>query len=258
MTKNEIHKAFVKLKEALDSLQIKKSVFGSYFYLKQYEELHAITAKQPGKKLLDWGAGYGHFSFIQSQLGKEVCAYSPVEDEYTIYTKTLKTLSKETGFEYQLTQEPVKLPFDDNTFDIAVSCGVLEHVREFGGDDQKSLIELYRVLNKGGNLVIGHLPNTGSWIESYSRKKNRPHHAFLYTNKEVREKAKNAGFVIKKHKRYGFLPKNSLAIKMLKYNSDNKLVKLFADFYYALDHYVLSILFPFWAQNHLLVLTKPK
>ena len=258
MSKNKIHKAFAKLRVVLDSMQNKKSVFGSYFYLKQYQELHQVTVNQPGKKLLDWGAGYGHFGFIQSHLGKEIHAYSPVEDEYTIYTETLKALSKKGGFDYQLTQEPILLPYQDNSFDIAVSCGVLEHVREFGGDDQKSLVELYRVLRKGENLVIGHLPNTGSWIESYSRKNERPHHAFLYTNKEIREKAKNAGFKITKHKRYGFLPKNSLAIKMLKYEDRNKLAKLFADFYYAIDRYLLSRLFHFWAQNHLLVLTKPE
>jgi len=258
MSKKKIHKAYARLRNTLDSMQNKQSVFGSYFYLKQYEELHQVTLKQPGEKLLDWGAGYGHFGFIQSQLGKEIHAYSPVEDEYTVYTETLKKLSKEGNFGYELTQDPIKLPYKDNSFDIAVSCGVLEHVREFEGDDQKSLIELYRVLRKGGNLVIGHLPNTGSWIESYSRKKKKPHHSFLYTNKEIREKATNAGFHITKHKRYGFLPKNSLAVKMLKYKSDNKLVKLFADFYYGLDRNLLSRLFPFWTQNHLLVLTKPE
>jgi len=254
----KLKEAFSCLKKELDSSQSDNKVFGSYYYLKQYEELHETTNNLKGVKLLDWGAGYGHFGFIQSKMGKNVQAYSPVGDEYTVYTETLKKLAQNGGFDYELTKEPILLPYDDNSFDIAVSCGVLEHVREFEGDDQKSLYELYRVLKKGGSLVVGHLPNTGSWIESFSRKKGRPHHTFLYTNREIREKAKNAGFIIQRHKRYGFLPKNSLAYKMLKYENKSKVFRFGADLYYGLDRYLLSRIFPFWSQNHLLVLTKPE
>lgn len=256
MEKPKTIKAFKKLKEALGQTQNEESVLTSMYYLKQYQELHEITASLPGDQLLDWGAGYGHFAFVQSKLGKKVKAISPVEDEYTIYTKTLAVLSEKGCFEYKLTKEPIILPYQDNFFDIAVSCGVLEHVREFGGDDRKSLSELFRILKKSGNLVIGHFPNTGSWIEAFSRRTGRTHHTFLYTKKEIIDKVTEAGFVIKKHKRYGVLPKNSLAIFLTRFNEKNKLVQFLTSLTYAIDYYILSKLFPWIAQNHLLVLQK--
>lgn len=256
MEKPTIIKAFKKLKEALGQTQNEESVLISMYYLKQYQELHEITASLPGNQLLDWGAGYGHFAFVQSKLGKTVKALSSVEDEYTIYTKTLVALFEKGSFKYKLTKEPIVLPYEDNSFDIAVSCGVLEHVREFGGNDRKSLSELFRILKKSGSLVIGYLPNTGSWIEAFSRRTGRIHHTFLYTKKEIIDKVTEAGFVIKKHKRYAVLPKNSLAIFLTRFNEKNELIQFLTSFSYALDHYILSKLFPWIAQNHLSVLQK--
>ncbi len=234
------------------------AVLSSRYYLKQYEELHNHTLALPGSSLLDWGAGYGHFAYVQSYLGKKVKAYSPVGDDYTIYTKTLEALAKKGSFEYEFSKEPILLPYQENSFDIAVSCGVLEHVREFGGDDVKSLSELFRIIKKGGHLVIGHLPNTGSWIEAICRKTGRQHHTFLYTNKEIKKKVTEAGFVIKKHERYGVLPKNSMAIFLTRYNQKNIFIKFFTEMVYASDKYLFDKLFPWAAQNHLLILQKPE
>ncbi|WP_438426176.1 class I SAM-dependent methyltransferase [Aquimarina macrocephali] len=256
--KKTLTNVFNALGKELKSIDNQDSVLGAYFYLKQYEELHEITAALPGNDLLDWGAGYGHFSFVQSSLGKKVHAYSPVEDEYTIYPETLKNLSKKSSFTYELTGEPIALPYEDNSYDIAVSCGVLEHVREFGGDDEKSLSELYRILRNGGCLVIGHLPNKGSWIEAFSRATGRTHHTYLYTKSEIKKKVTDAGFEIKKYKRYGFAPKNTIAVFLMRYNEDSKWVKFLTKFIYGMDKYILSKLFPWFAQNHLLIVQKPK
>lgn len=233
-----------------------EKVLGSYAYLKQYEELHKITNQLPGRNLLDWGAGYGHFAYVQSKLGKNIEAYSPVGDDYTIYTETLINMAKDT-FNYKFSKEPILLPYEDSSFDITVSCGVLEHVREFEGDDVKSLSELYRVLVKGGYLVIGHLPNKRSWIEAYSRAVGRTHHTFLYTKTEILKKATDAGFIVKKYKRYGFMPKNQMAYFLLKFKDKYKLLRLLTNIIYGLDQYILSRLFSIISQNHLLILQKP-
>lgn len=246
-----------KMKTDLDEIFIEPTILSSIFYLKQYERAHKLTSRLSGNDLLDWGAGYGHFSYVQSLFGKRVTALSPQDDDYTIYTKVLDSLSKKQGFECKITNDPVILPFADEEFDIAVSCGVLEHVREFEGNDEKSLDELFRILRKSGHLVIAHLPNRGSWIEAYSRRKGRQHHEFLYTKKEIKLKVEEAGFVIKKYYRYGFLPKNMIALFLLKYTHKNWCNNTLFNVFYFLDD-ILSKVFPWFSQNHMLILQKPQ
>jgi ubiquinone/menaquinone biosynthesis C-methylase UbiE len=53
------------------------------------------------------------------------------------------------------------LPFDDESFDVVVDSGVLEHV----ANPAASLTELHRVLAVGGIIVITFLPNRWSWTE---------------------------------------------------------------------------------------------
>lgn len=60
-----------------------------------------------------------------------------------------------------------KIPFDDNHFDLIICVGVLMHVL----DDRKAIKEMYRVLKKGGELLLwlGDL-NSDTTKESYDRK----------------------------------------------------------------------------------------
>lgn len=63
-------------------------------------------------------------------------AYSPMGDDYTIYTEILQNLT-ENSFNYG--NELIRVSYQQASFDIAISCGVLEHIREFNGDNVKSL-----------------------------------------------------------------------------------------------------------------------
>jgi len=158
-------------------------------------------------------------------------------------------------FEYEFSNESILLPYKNSTFDIAVSCGVLEHVREFGGDDVASLKELYRVLRKNGHLVITHLPTSGSWIEATNRKLGRSHHTYTYEKNEIIEKVTSSGFKIILHERYGLIPKNSLALISRRFDDKSTLVNSTVNTLYKLDKYVSKIL-PYFCQNHFLVLRK--
>lgn len=59
-------------------------------------------------------------------------------------------------FEFHVVQQDSTLPFPDDSFDIIVSCDVLEHVAQVG----KSLDEIQRVLRPGGKF-IGFVPLEG-------------------------------------------------------------------------------------------------
>jgi SAM-dependent methyltransferase len=65
------------------------------------------------------------------------------------------------GLEFQQAEHPYLLPFDDESIDVVVGSGVLEHVVS----PAASLTELHRVLSTGGSLVITFLPNRWSWTE---------------------------------------------------------------------------------------------
>ena len=252
---HRVKAALTKLSQTLIALKIKDVILASPAYLKQYEPIHELTYKLPGNDLLDWGAGYGHFTYVQAIMGKNVTAYSPVEDEYTIYPNVLNDLAKIEPFKVDFTTEPIKLPYDINSFDIAVSCGVLEHVREFGGDDVASLKELYRVLKNNGHLVIAHLPNKSSWIETLNKRLGRSHHAFTYRFDEVKEKVTSAGFEIVTHRRYGLIPKNTFALLSRRFDDKNALVMGLVNTLHGLDK-GMSRLLPLFSQNHLVIARK--
>lgn len=100
------------------------------------------------------------------------------------------------------------LPFGDECFDYSFSCGVLEHVRETGGNEKDSLDELVRVTSK--RVLIYHLPNKYSWIEFFTRhfSGSRYSHPYRYTRKDILGLASNLeGAVISRMGRYGVLPR---------------------------------------------------
>ncbi len=108
--------------------------------------------------------------------------------------------------------EPVKLPYADATFDAVFSIGVLEHVREFGGNELESLREIGRVLRPDGLFFCFHFPNRLSWIEALTTVfRSRHHHAYRYTKKDVLRLADAAGFRVLGMHRYNALPRNVFA-----------------------------------------------
>jgi hypothetical protein len=107
------------------------------------------------------------------------------------------------------------LPFADGRFAAAFSVGVLEHVRESGGDELSSLLELRRVLVRDGVLLCYHLPNRYSYIEAASRrlgerKELGDFHRYRFTGRDIQILCREAGLALVDRGRYGFLPRNSL------------------------------------------------
>ena len=192
--------------------------FGSLAAANQYRRLYELTERHvpAGSHVLDWGCGRGHFSYFLLTLGFRVTAYS-LEHEPEIFAALSGSDRERLSFVRGAAGEARALPFADGQFGAVFSVGVLEHVREQGGDELSSLVELRRVLSDDGVLLCYHLPNRYSYIEAASRRlaakpgraDRHDFHEHRFTALDIRRLCAKSGFSVVEVGRYGFLPRNS-------------------------------------------------
>lgn len=138
-----------------------------------------------GKKdlrILDAGCGTGRTMEDLRQYGEVVgLDFSP--DALTFCRERgLKSL-----YQADLSE---KLPFADKSFDLITCLDVLEHVKK----DKVAMSEFYRILRKGGSLVLtvpAHPRLWSYWDEIIE-------HQRRYTKVSLENKLEKAGFEIKK------------------------------------------------------------
>jgi SAM-dependent methyltransferase len=185
-----------------DLLQF-RSQAGAHQYLRLYRTFRRQVPA--GSKVLDWGSGNGHFSYFLGRAGYRATGFS----------------LEGYGFESWLCvphyrfvagslDDPVSLPFECDLFDAVASVGVLEHVRETGGDEVRSLREIARCMRPGGIFVCYHFPNRTSWIDWLAaRVPGKHHHRYRYDRAAIAALVDAAGLELLEVERYGILPRNS-------------------------------------------------
>ncbi|MCX6990531.1 MAG: class I SAM-dependent methyltransferase [Chlamydiae bacterium] len=215
-----------------------------------------LTKMPRNPQVLDWGCGDGHFSFFLLNQGCFVSAYSFGElgDIAGYFEKKFKNRFQ---FTRSVDLEPVLIPYESNSLDAVFSIGVLEHVREFQGDELGSLKEMYRILKPEGKIFIFHLPNKISWIEAITRigikiGLFRKHfHLYRYTMKDLEMLANAAGLRIVENELYNLFPRNFSRKDPSGISNNIVLNKLFN----SLEK-LLSVIFKAFSQNHYVVLEK--
>lgn len=221
----------------------------SLISISQYNILYDLTTKfiPKGKKVLDWGAGNGHFSYFLCQKGYKTTGFSM---EKFMFKKWVNK------FPYKFIKgkisEPKKLPFKNSSFDAILSVGVLEHVREIRGNEVDSLKEIYRVLKPKGIFLCYHLPNKYSLIEYVGRIFTKKFsHIYLFTQTDIKKMASDSGIRIISTGQYGILPRNfsHKLHPVIKYS------KFFAAVYDTADYLLSKALKPF-CQNHFFIAKK--
>ena len=216
----------------------------------QYRRLHRLCREfiPSGARVLDWGSGTGHASIYLTTAGFDATGFSmdPFSFEDLVAGGRYRFVAGKPA-------EPVLLPFRNAEFDAVLSVGVLEHVRETGGDERGSLREIERILRPGGVFLCFHFPNEWSWIEAIARRLDAHSHPYRYTPSDVRRLFEGAGFRIERRERYGLLPRNQVARFLPRRLCD---MDNFSRFYDALDGLGAALL-PWITQNHLVVARKP-
>lgn len=154
-----------------------------------------------GGRVLDWGSGNGHASYLLARMGYAVTAFSlEFMPPFAPHAPDVR---------WVMEGEPDRLPFDDASFDAVMSVGVLEHVRETGGEELASLREIRRVLRPSGVFLCYHFPNRHSYIDLAATLVPGAHrHTYRYTRRDIDALVSAAGLSTVAVKRYGALPRN--------------------------------------------------
>ena len=135
-----------------------------HFYLKPLFQW--MGQQKPSGKLLEVGCGMGTDSIQLAREGFDVHGVDLTENAIDLAQKRFSLYEQKGSFQVG---DAENLPFDDDTFDIVYSFGVLHHTP----DTQKSIDEVYRVLKPGGLAVI-MLYNTASFNYVIHRILNAP------------------------------------------------------------------------------------
>lgn len=216
---------------------------------RQYRIPYEAATKhvRPGDRALDWGCGSGHFSLLLEELQATTTGYS--------FDEAPSCMAQSSSFVHVQgsVDDPRALPFATDSFDVACSVGVLEHVWETGGDERDSLRELARVLRPGGVFLTFHLPNRTGWIEAIGSRLHliKHFHHRKYSEREIQTLWHDAGFDIIHIGRYNSLPRNELRRlpKVLRHN------RAFVELYDAIDR-GLTWALPATATNYFVIARK--
>lgn len=123
--------------------------------------------------ILDVGAGMGHISRMLGERGHSVFAI----DRSTF---AARTVSLQPGFQFVMADAEFPLPFRDGRFDLALLFDAIEHLQ----DPRAVLVELKRVLRRGGSVVIT-TPNASTPVRWLLHEKwvgeSDPSHLALFT-----------------------------------------------------------------------------
>ena len=224
--------------------------FDSLVSIRQYYRLYALLEKygRNGGEMLDWGCGSGHFSLYLSSNSYVTHSFGfsyPALIDEEIKSGTI-------SFRAGLSTEPVRLPYESGRFDTVTSVGVLEHVREFGGNELSSLLEIERILKPGGCFVCFHFPNRWSWIEKTAQLVGRWNHRYRFDKKDIQALFAQTGFEILECRRYGIFPRNIFGKILPKSTLTSVRVANVFDFF---DNFFSGPLRPF-CQNWMVVARK--
>ena len=150
--------------------------------------LERFLAAEPGRVVLNVGAGQGTFSGLLEQAGFEVTSTDVAPAALDVLRRCVRG---------PVTQaDATSLPFGGKTFDAVVLGEVLEHVER----DDLALGEAFRVLGPDGVLAVS-VPRNPAWFSASDRWAG---HVRRYTREELIGLVERTGFRLVTCTAWGF------------------------------------------------------
>lgn len=123
-------------------------------------EIISLLHPTKGMNVLDAGCGTGNYSIKLARLGCLVTGVDVSEKMLDTARKKAKGAGHAISF---INSNIESLPFASEQFDAVVSVVALEFVE----NQQKAFDELFRVVQKGGKIVVGCINRDSAWGELY-------------------------------------------------------------------------------------------
>lgn len=111
----------------------------------EYFDIVDFSKYDEQSKVLDVGCGTGRWSIYLSSKFSNVYAMDPSKAIYAA-----ANLTKDIPGVHLIKASAENIPFEDETFDLVISLGVLHHIP----DTQKALNTIVKKVNKGGQCLI--------------------------------------------------------------------------------------------------------
>lgn len=182
-------------------------------------------------KVMDWGCGKGQVAYLLRKDGGNIdCCDKENSLQDSSFEQQTPIVDKYEKNVLPLNHDYL-LPFQDKTYDVWLSFGVLEHVP----NDNQSIKEIRRVLRKNGLFFCFNLPYYLSWTQRYAHLRGDYYHSRLYSKAIITKMIENNGFEIIDLWHRQLFPKNSIKYPMYQlfeaidqFLTENTFLKYFA------------------------------
>lgn len=121
-----------------------------------------VTSINAGSTILDFGCGTGTLTIMVKEIATGANVTGIDIDAEILKKAIYKAREKEIDV-LLLNYDGTKLPFKNYSFNKVISCLVFHHLDT--DTKQRVLAEIFRVLNKNGQLHIADFGRSDSWIQ---------------------------------------------------------------------------------------------
>ncbi|HTD94801.1 MAG TPA: class I SAM-dependent methyltransferase [Chitinophagaceae bacterium] len=145
--------------------------------------LGPLQDKLVDKLVLETGCGAGRFTEILLKKGA-ILVSSDISSAAEVNNENFPSGEKHLVIQADIN----RMPFKDESFDVVICLGVIQHTP----DPEQTIENLYKLVRKGGYLVIDHYTFSKSWllrsaaIYRWFLKRKKPSRTIPYTRKLVR------------------------------------------------------------------------
>ena len=141
---------------------------------------------ETGRSFLDWGCRHAWDSCMVRMVNNDAAIHG-----CDITSSIAPATQRFARLDYTELTHPWQLPYPDGKFDRVICSGVLEHAPV----SSASLVELNRVMESGGYLIITFLPNKLSYTEFACRNVfKQGQHRRLYSLAKLKDMLLHHGF----------------------------------------------------------------